>query len=127
VLAHEMGHAIGFGHVEGGVMDENRLAGERTTPERWIEPLAASRERGGVATGIAAQALAAPAPVVAIDWRAPATQAAASTATAAAPAETRATAAWQQRFVNQLGAQPRADPNAGLKVHLPIAPKLSRL
>jgi hypothetical protein len=35
---------------------------------------------------------------------------------------------WQQRFVNHLGATPeRLNPNAGLKVHLPIVSRLTTL
>jgi len=36
VLAHEMGHAIGFGHSESGVMDDERMPGERALPDAWF-------------------------------------------------------------------------------------------
>ena len=44
VLAHEMGHAIGFGHSAGGVMDENRLPGQRALPDAWFRETAPTEE-----------------------------------------------------------------------------------
>jgi hypothetical protein len=132
VLAHEMGHAIGFGHSEGGVMDDDRLPGERALPDAWFGltvPVVASGRTLPFAAPAArfvdrAQA-AATAP---LDWTVPAPAASVSRSPAASTALERATDHWQQRFVNHLGATPeRLNPNAGLKVHLPIAPRLTKL
>jgi hypothetical protein len=63
-----------------------------------------------------------------IDWSVPAPVAFTSRSPAAAAALERATDRWQQRFVNHLGATPeRLNPNAGLKLQLPIAPRLTSL
>ena len=73
----------------------------------------------GVATGPA---------LAAIDW----SQRPSATSTGRSPsadaALQRANDRWQQRFVNHLGATAeRLNPNAGLKVHLPIAARVSTL
>jgi Ca2+-binding RTX toxin-like protein len=96
VLQHELGHALGFEHGD-GTMAEALAAGARETP-------------------MAAATTTVPA---AIDWHVPATR-------PAAPEPAAAGWEWQQRFVNHLGAPAhRLNPNAGLRVHLPVASALA--
>ncbi|CAM5793933.1 LEPR-XLL domain-containing protein [Rhizobacter fulvus] len=132
VLAHELGHAMSFGHSAGGVMDEQRLPGQRALPDGWF----------GVAPSVplptwAAEAGATPAApdlrlpdvtAAQIDWKVKPSAPAAQRSPATADAAGRATDRWQQRFVNHLGApSDRLHVNAGLKVQLPVAPIVSRL
>jgi len=123
VIAHEMGHAIGFGHSDDGVMDENRLPGERALPDGWFGLNAVSLEESPSLDDGAPRATRKPA-AVQIDWQTPLVAAAA----ARSGATQASTERWQQRFVNHLGATPeRLNPNAGFKVALPVAERLSRL
>jgi hypothetical protein len=142
VLAHEMGHAMGFAHSDGGVMAETLTLGERATPERWF---AADALQAGVhaddgarsASRVAGRAgamqgwyivgvPAAPADAAAqatpprIDWRA------AERREGALVARPRlADASWQADFVNPGTASGRLGPNAALKIEVPVSPRLT--
>jgi len=115
VLSHEMGHAMGLGHVDGGVMDAQLLPGQRTTPDGWWAA-AAVPARGDDAWTQSHRATPARAEPVAIEWLV--TQSPVSSRPMAASAAK--AGGWQDRFVNQLGiASERANPNAALRLHLP--------
>jgi hypothetical protein len=122
VPSHEMGHAMGLGHSASGVMSEQLQAGQRATPDVWGAGLPGTAQEPALATP------AFDAPHVEIDW---------SSAWAPAPQQSRAPQAsakavvgdaWQQRFVNHLGATPdKLNPNAKLRIMLPVAPRISNL
>ena len=135
VISHELGHAMGLGHADGGVMSAELTAGQRSTPELWgrlgAQPVKAAGT--GLLPPVAAVAR------VDIDWsrrlqgeRAEATAggmggtggadllAGLARPTAAGKPGT----AWQQRFVNELGSDAQSlRPNAGLALHLPVVSK----
>ena len=117
-------------------MGEQLQPGRRATPEIWGDSSVATQEpkshRHQAQTLLSL-------PGFVIDW----SGAAATTGPAAGPAAGMQAArpgvpapvvaqAWQQRFVNDLGASAEClQPNAGLRLHLPVAQevsaKLSRL
>jgi hypothetical protein len=104
VLEHELGHAAGFGHEAAGVMEEALAEGTRTT----IEPELLADD---ITAGLKPQA-AAPA----IAWSA---SYGGSLLPPTPPAN------WQQDFVNHLArSEAQRNPNASLKLHVDLAPKL---
>jgi hypothetical protein len=129
VLAHELGHAIGFEHSATGVMAEGLLPGQRALPDRWLGASSGMALEVaaplGAAAGAASASVATTAPL--IDWSRAPVAAAANPRTAAATAErVRAPAPWQSRFVNHLGATPeRMNPNAALRVHVDVTPRVT--
>ena len=132
VISHELGHAMGLGHVDGGVMSAELTAGQRSTPELWgrlgAQPVKAAST--GLLPPVAAVAR------VDIDWsRRLQGERAEATAGGTGGAELLASlarptvagkpgTAWQQRFVNELGLDAQSlRPNAGLALHLPVVSK----
>jgi len=128
VLAHELGHAMGFAHSETGVMAEGLQPGERATPDRWLTASAAIAASGyfdsTVVTGGGFTPVTSAAPL--IDWGKAAVLAAGAQRAGSGGAEREAMAAsWQSRFVNHLGATPeRMNPNAKLRLHVEVTPRV---
>ena len=132
VISHELGHAMGLGHADGGVMSAELTAGQRSTPEIWGR-LGAQPAK---ATGTSLLPAVAAAARVDIDWgrrlqderaeaKAGRTDGAELLAGLARPtAAGKPGTAWQQRFVNDLGSDAQSlRPNAGLALHLPVVSK----
>ena len=116
VLTHELGHVLGLDHGD-GVMGNSLQAGHRSTavdtlhPSGWIEVPAASSSAPASAA----------APAFSIDWSAESLR---ETTAPVAVARSKPLN-WQDRFVSHLGATPqRLDPNASLRLHLDVAPRL---
>ena len=120
VLAHEMGHALGLAHAEGGVMSAELLPGQRSTPDLWARALPGR----AWAPGQAAPDIGKRQSGFAIDWDAARVTALVPGAQDVVPAA--AAKDWQQRFVNHLGASAeRLQPNAALRLHLPVASEVA--
>ncbi len=138
VLAHEMGHAMGLGHSDDGVMAASLMPGLRSTPERWGDSA-----HGLPATALPALLARGPAPAampqVQIDWGVYSARAAAADAAVdrltkpaaalAAPGKPApAPSSWLQRFVNAMGASAsQARPNEALtlQVHAEVSHQVS--
>jgi hypothetical protein len=120
VITHEMGHVLGLDHDDVGVMAEYLSAGQRELPEgAQITP--ATLGDADAMSWTEMNAVPAWGEVHRIDWS---STTAREPAQRQLPAQTAKAASWQERFVNQLGATPeRANPNASLKVQLPVTAK----
>jgi hypothetical protein len=129
VLAHELGHAIGFEHSETGVMAEGLLPGQRALPDRWLGtssgmPLEAPLF-GVEASSAGSAPVTATAPL--IDWgRAPVAAAADPRGVRSVADRLREPAPWQARFVNHLAATPeQMNPNATLRLRVELSPRVA--
>ncbi|MDO9285445.1 MAG: hypothetical protein Q7U26_11145 [Aquabacterium sp.] len=119
VLTHELGHVLGLGHGDDGVMGQSLQAGHRSTAAG--EAASGGVDLAALTTPSAATAPAA-APVFSIDWSASSLREIAAPVTVARAKPLN----WQDRFVSHLGATPqRLDPNASLRLHLDVAPRVS--
>jgi hypothetical protein len=100
VLAHELGHAAGLEHADGGVMAETLAAGVRSVaPATWSR-VPGTLDQGGLDQG----GTRAPA----IDWKLQFAEPAWGSRTQPAPS-----ADWQADFVNHLGkTAEQRNPNA---------------
>jgi hypothetical protein len=127
VIEHELGHAAGLVHEEGGVMAEALASGTRTAAPAAPAPVSALVYARGAAPSKApaetwtieqpATTTVAAAPT--IDWKAPVIASPAAVASAKA-------SNWQEDFVNHLArSEAQRNPNAGLKVQVNVTPKLA--
>jgi hypothetical protein len=126
VVAHELGHAGGFGHTGDGLMDETLLAGVRSLEPGMAGSASAVRQPWAPA---APADTAAPSGPVAIEWGVTVTSRDPAPAKKAGPASS---ASWQRDFVNHLGqTEKQRNPNLGLRLHVDangkIAPSLTSL
>jgi hypothetical protein len=136
VMSHEMGHAMGLGHSETGLMSGTLQSGQRISPS--LSPGVPTRGRSNgqveidwtVSLAGDDSALTRNSAVPSIDW----SPTAARDSKRSAPADRAAQNppikgdAWQARFVNHLGATPeRLNPNASLRLHAPIAPRVTSI
>jgi Ca2+-binding RTX toxin-like protein len=127
VIEHELGHAAGLVHEEGGVMAEALASGTRTAAPAAPAPVSAPvSARVAVPSKAPAETWTLEQPATTtvaaaptIDWKAPVIASPAAVASAKA-------ANWQEDFVNHLArSEAQRNPNAGLKVQVNVTPKLA--
>ena len=145
VIAHELGHALGFDHTASGLMAETLSVGEREVPRATIDLRAIFAGEGNT-RGLATQ-LASPAPAllqvlqadrsdagaqtaadrIAIDWG-PSFDRPFRLAAEEGDGSVRGNIAWVSDFVVNLGQREKdRNPNAELRVLLPSASKAPSL
>jgi hypothetical protein len=119
VIEHELGHALGWGHTEDGVMSEMLAAGTRTTTAvTTTEP----RVVPGALMRIEPEFPGLVPAVPMIDWS---SLHADTTPQIVLPTPAKAPA-WQSDFVNHLArSEAQRNPNASLRVQINVAPKVS--
>ena len=113
VVSHELGHAAGLSHDDGGVMHETLAAGERTAPVTLLGQSGTFEIVNGLSgqLGMADSDM----PRARIDWNGRA-----ALNTVDKNGDERLSATWTEDFVNHLGRdKAEREPNAGFRLVVP--------